>query len=318
MPEIVIPVLPLATDTAWLFPGQGAQHVGMGRDLYEQVPAARAVFDAADEALGFPLSTLCFEGPEDELTRTINTQPALVTHSIAALVGAIECGSVRQGAAYLAGHSLGEYAALIVAGAIPFANGLRLVRERGRLMQEACDAQPGTMAVVLGMPRDQVAALCEQHQASLCNENAPGNITIGGTREAVDATAEAARAAGATRVLPINVAGAFHTPLMQSAADGMRAVLEGTRFDNLHAAVVSNVSSQLLTEGAAIAQELTDQVTSPVLWLDGVRTMLGSGVTSFIEFGPGRVLTGQLKRTEQTATVRNVGTAAEARGEAAE
>ena len=318
IPAALIPALPPTTDVAWLFPGQGAQHVGMGRDLYDQVPAARAVFDAADEALGFPLSELCFEGPEEELTRTVNTQPALVTHAIASLVAAIQCGSVTQRAAYLAGHSLGEYAALIAAGAISFADGLRLVRERGRLMQETCDAQPGTMAVVLGMERWLVAILCEQHGASLCNENAPGNITIGGTIQAVEATSEAARTAGATRVLPINVAGAFHTPLMQSAADGMRAVLAATHFADPIVPVVSNVTSRVLTRGADIAQELAEQVTSPVLWLDGVRTMVSAGVTNFIEFGPGRVLTGQLKRSERGASVRNVGTAAEARGEATE
>lgn len=317
MPEVTIPALPPSRDTAWLFPGQGAQFVGMGRDLYEQAPAARAVFDAADAALGFALSRLCFEGPEEALTRTVNTQPALVTHSIAALVAAIEAGTVRERAAYLAGHSLGEYAALIAAGALTFADGVRLVRERGRLMQEACDAHPGTMAVVLGMERAQVAALCAQHGTSLCNENAPGNITIGGTREAVQATAEAASAAGASRVLPLNVAGAFHTPLMAGAAAGMRAVLGATRFADPQVPVVSNVTSRALTRGAELAQELADQVTSPVLWLDGVRAMLAAGMTQFVEFGPGRVLTGQLKRTDASAAVRNVGTAAEARGEAA-
>lgn len=317
MPDVTIPALPTSTHTAWLFPGQGAQFVGMGRDLYEQAPAARAVFDAADEALGFPLSQLCFEGPEDELTRTVNTQPALVTHSIAALAAAIEAGSVQEGPAYLAGHSLGEYAALIAAGALTFADGVRLVRERGRLMQEACDAQPGTMAVVLGMDRAKVAEVCAQHGASLCNENAPGNITIGGTAEAVQAASAAATAAGASRVLPINVAGAFHTPLMASAATSMRAVLASTAFADLRAPVVSNVTSKALSSGAELADELADQVTSPVLWLDGVRVMLAAGVTHFVEFGPGRVLTGQLKRTEASAAVRNVGTAAEARGDAA-
>lgn len=312
MPEVTIPALPQSRDTAWLFPGQGAQAVGMGRDLYEQVPAARAVFDAADEALGFPLSRLCFEGPEEELTRTINTQPALVTHGIAALVAAIEAGTVREQAAYVAGHSLGEYAALIAAGAISFADGIRLVRERGRLMQEACDAHPGTMAVVLGLQREQVAALCAEHGASLCNENAPGNISIGGTAEAVQATGEAATAAGAVRVLPLNVAGAFHTPLMQTAAEGMRAVLAAAPFTAPRMPVVSNVTAQAMTSAGEFAGELADQVTSPVLWVDDVRTMLGAGVTSFIEFGPGKVLTGALKRTEPSATLRNVGTAAEA------
>jgi len=312
MPEVTIPALPQSRDTAWLFPGQGAQAVGMGRDLYEQVPAARAVFDAADEALGFSLSRLCFEGPEEELIRTINTQPALVAHGIAALVAAIEAGTVREQAAYVAGHSLGEYAALIAAGAISFADGIRLVRERGRLMQEACDAHPGTMAVVLGLQREQVAALCAEHGASLCNENAPGNISIGGTAEAVKATGEAATAAGAVRVLPLNVAGAFHTPLMQTAADGMRAVLAAAPFTAPRMPVVSNVTARPMTSAAEFAGELADQVTSPVLWVDDVRTMLGAGVTSFIEFGPGKVLTGALKRTEPSATLRNVGTAAEA------
>jgi len=313
MPDVIIPTLPSSADTAWLFPGQGAQAVGMGKDLYDEIPAARAVFDAADEALGFSLSTLCFEGPEDELTRTINTQPALVTHGIASLVAAIDAGTVTSQAAYVAGHSLGEYAALIAAGSLSFADGLRLVRERGRLMQEACDAHPGTMAVVLGLQRDQVAALCEQHGASLCNENAPGNVSIGGTTEAVKATSDAATAAGAVRVLPLNVAGAFHTPLMQAAADGMRAVLAQAPFGAPRMPVVSNVTAQSLTSGTQFAAELTDQVTSPVLWVDDVRAMLAAGVTSFIEFGPGKVLTGALKRTEASAVLRNVGTAAEAR-----
>src|SRR6185503_5358856 len=143
MPDVTIPSLPTSKHIAWLFPGQGAQFVGMGRDLYEEAPAARAVFDAADAALGFELTKLCFEGPEDELTRTVNTQPALVTHSIAALAAAIEAGTLDEGPACLAGHSLGEYAALIATGALTFTDGVRLVRERGRLMQEACDAYPG-------------------------------------------------------------------------------------------------------------------------------------------------------------------------------
>lgn len=316
MPEVTIPSLPVSTTTAWLFPGQGAQHVGMGKDLYEQSAAARAVFDVANATLGFSLSQLCFEGPEDELTRTINTQPALVAHGIAALLAAVEAGTITERPAYLAGHSLGEYAALIAAGAISFADGIRLVRERGRLMQEACDAHPGTMAAILGLERDQVAALCAQHGAALCNENAPGNISIGGTHDAVRATTEAATAAGASRVVPLSVAGAFHTPLMQDAAAQMGAVLARQAFSNPVSPVISNVTAQPLTTGAVLADELSRQITSPVLWVDGVRTMLAAGATRFIEFGPGRVLTGALKRTERTAETRNVATAADARGEA--
>lgn len=316
MPEVTIPSLPVSAATAWLFPGQGAQHVGMGKDLYEQSPAARAVFDAANEALGFSLSQLCFEGPEDELTRTINTQPALVAHGIAALLAAIEAGTITARPAYLAGHSLGEYAALIAAGSLSFADGIRLVRERGRLMQEACDAHPGTMAAILGLERDQVAALCAQYNAALCNENAPGNISIGGTHAAVQATSEAATAAGASRVVPLSVAGAFHTPLMQDAADQMSAVLARQTFANPVSPIISNVTAQPITAGSSFADELSRQITAPVLWVDGVRTMLAAGATHFIEFGPGRVLTGALKRTERSAETRNVATAADARGEA--
>lgn len=312
MATVIILDLPAAPGTAWLFPGQGAQHVGMGKDLYERVPAARAVFEAADAALGFPLSTLCFEGPEDELTRTVNTQPALVTHAIAALVASIELGSIRGRPDFVAGHSLGEYAALIAAGAVSFEDGVRLVRERGRLMQEACDAVPGTMAAVLGLEPAPLAAICAEHGAALCNINAPGNITIGGTVEAVEAASAAATAAGASRVIALTVAGAFHTPLMAGAAEGMRAVLASARFEAPRMPVVSNVTALPLTSNAAFARELVDQITSPVRWVDCVQTMLDGGVTSFIEFGPGRVLTGLLKRVAKDAETRNVATAEDA------
>ena len=317
MTAITIPDLPGGDGpaSAWLFPGQGAQHVGMGKDLAEEIPAARAVFEAADEALGFSLSTLCFEGPEDELLRTINTQPALVAHGIAALAAAIDQGSLGEAPALLAGHSLGEYAALIAAGAISFEDGIRLVRERGRLMQEACDAQPGTMAAILGLDRETLEPICAEHDAAVCNENAAGNISIGGTAEAVAAASEAASEAGASRVVPLRVAGAFHTPLMASAAEGMASVLAAAPFGDPTRPVVSNVTAQPLTSGDALAGELRDQITSPVLWLDSLRTMLDAGVSSFIEFGPGRVLTGTVGRTDRSAAVRNVATASDARGE---
>ncbi len=315
MPEITIPELPVAGGTAWLFPGQGAQHVGMGRDLYDEMPAARAVFDAADEALGFSLSTLCFDGPEDELTRTVNTQPAIVTHAIAALVAAIDAGSITHRPQLMAGHSLGEYAALIAAGAVSFDVGLRLVHERGRLMQEACDAEQGTMAAILGLEHEQVAALCADHGASVCNVNAPGNVTIGGTAEQVEAASEAATAAGASRVVPLTVAGAFHTPLMESAAGGLRVVLANTSLVAPGTPVVSNVTAKLLTTAEELPGELTDQVTNPVRWLDSVRTMLDAGIDTVLEFGPGRVLTGLVRRTEQSVELRNFETAGDARGE---
>ncbi|MDP6606634.1 MAG: ACP S-malonyltransferase [Dehalococcoidia bacterium] len=314
-PAIRIAGLPTSSNVAWIFPGQGAQHVGMGRDLYDEAPAARAVFDAADAALGFSLTSICFEGPEDELTRTVNTQPALVTHSIAALAAAIDAGTIAEGPAFVAGHSLGEYAALIAARALTFEQGVSLVRERGRLMQEACDTTPGTMAAVLGLEPDELRSICEQHGASLCNINAPGNITIGGATTAVAAVNTAAEEAGASRIVPLDVAGAFHTPLMESAGNAMAAVLQAADFGDPAVPVISNVSATPLTSGAGLAAELTDQITRPVLWADSARAMIDGGVDTFVEFGPGRVLAGLMRRIERSATVRNIGTAADARGD---
>ena len=304
--------LPVAADTAWLFPGQGAQAVGMGRDLAEQLPAARAIFDAADTALGIALSTTCFEGPEAELTQTVNTQPALVVHAIAALAAAVDAGTITHRPAFVAGHSLGEYAALIAVGAVPFKDGVRLVRERGRLMQIACDAERGTMAAVLGMEPEALRAICAQHDVAICNINAPGNITIGGTASAVEAASAAALAGGA-KVIPLTVSGAFHTPLMQRAADGMRAVLAEAAFSDPGVPVISNVTAQPLTRASEFPAELVDQITSTVLWADSVRAMHERGVTKMIEFGPGRVLTSLVKRIERSIETRNIGTVEEAR-----
>jgi [acyl-carrier-protein] S-malonyltransferase len=316
MIDLRISHLPVDGATAWLFPGQGAQQVGMGKDLYERSPEARAVFDAADEALGFALSRLCFEGPEDQLMQTVNTQPALVAHAIAALAAAAASGVVAARPALLAGHSLGEYAALIAAGAVSFEDGISLVRERGRLMQLACDAEPSTMAAVLGLDREQVRRMCDDHGAWLCNENAPGNITIGGRVEAVRAAGEAATAAGATRVVPLSVSGAFHTPLMGLARAGMAEVLRRTAFRDPDVPVVSNVTGRPLTSSGAFAEELTEQIVRPVLWVDSVRSMTQRGVTSVVEFGPGRVLTGLVRRIDRSVATANIGTAEEALGPA--
>lgn len=299
--------LPVAEDTAWVFPGQGAQAVGMGADLYEQSPGAHAVFDAADTALGIKLSTLCFAGPESDLTQTVNTQPALVTHAIAALVAALDAGTLTHRPAFVAGHSLGEYAALIAAGSVTFEEGVRLVRERGEAMQADCDAQPSTMAAVLGMEPDPLRAAITAHGASVCNINAPGNITIGGTVAAVEAASAAATAAGASRVVPLTVAGAFHTPLMARAAERMRVPLASTPFRNPTMPVVSNVTATPIMFGAAFAAELEQQITSPVLWLDSVAAMQANGVTKFIEFGPGKVLSGLIRRIDRALDVRNIG-----------
>jgi [acyl-carrier-protein] S-malonyltransferase len=304
---------PVAPNLAWIFPGQGAQAVGMGKDLATEHPAAREVFDAADAALGVSISTICFEGPAEELTRTVNTQPAIVTHSIAALAAAVASGALTHRPAFVAGHSLGEYAALIAAGSVSFEDGVRLVQARGRLMQEACDREPSTMAAVLGVEPDTLREVCARTGAHICNINAPGNITVGGTAAAVEAASAGATEAGATRVVPLTVSGAFHTPLMQSAADGMRDVLAKVSFNAPVMPVISNVTAQPLAEGAVMPEELASQITSPVLWADSVATMATAGVTEVIEFGPGKVLTGLIRRIDRAIDCRNVGTAEEAR-----
>jgi [acyl-carrier-protein] S-malonyltransferase len=308
MPDTPIDDLPVDPAVAWVFPGQGAQQVGMGADLADHSATARAIFEAADIALGFTISRLCFKGPAAELTRTINTQPAIVTHSIAALAVAVEAGAITSRPAFVAGHSLGEYAALIAAGAVGFGDGVRLVRERGRLMQDACDAVPSTMAAVLGLDEERLTEIALAHRAAICNVNAPGNITIGGKLDAVQAASDAAIEAGATRVVPLTVSGAFHTPLMQTAADGLRAALADLRFALPRTPVVSNVSAEPIKDPADIPDELVSQVTSPVLWARSVQYMRDAGVTTLIEFGPGRVLTGLARRIDRDLVTRNIGT----------
>ena len=311
MPDTPIGNLPVDPTVAWVFPGQGAQHVGMGADLADASATARAVFSAADIALDLSLSRVAFEGPEDELTRTINTQPAIVTHSIAALSAAIERDVITSRPAFVAGHSLGEYAALVAAGTVGFTEGVHLVRERGRLMQEACDAEPGTMAAILGLDAETLAPIAAEHGAALCNANAPGNITIGGTVEAVEAASAAATEAGATRVVLLTVSGAFHTPLMQSAADGLREALDGVSFQEPHTQVISNVTAEPLAGASTFATELVDQVTNPVMWAASVERMQQAGVTTLIEFGPGKVLSGLARRIDRDLTAIAIGTASD-------
>jgi len=295
---------------AWVFPGQGSQAVGMGRDLYERFPAARAVFDAADAALDFPLSRLCFEGPEDELRQTINTQPAIVTASIACYAAAHGRLDVVEGApAFVAGHSLGEYSALIAAGALSFEDGVRLVRERGRLMQEAGERNPGTLAAIIGADESAVEEVCQATGAEICNINGAGQIVIGGPHQAVLRAMDLAKARGAAKVTQLNVSAAFHSSLMQPAVDGMRRALAEACVNDPRVPVVGNCDGRPLTTAQALKDELTRQVASAVQWQRSVEFMAKNGVQTFVEIGPGRVLSGLIKRIARGVAVRNVGDA---------
>jgi [acyl-carrier-protein] S-malonyltransferase len=293
---------------AWVFPGQGSQQIGMGLDVYETFSAARRVFQEADEELGFPLSRLCFEGPERTLRQTINAQPAIMTVSTACLQAALEEGCLQEPpAAFMAGHSLGEYTALVAARALGFRDGLRLVRERGRLMQEAGERVPGGMAAIIGLPEDKVTELCYQTRAEVCNLNSPGQAVIGGTLEALDRAIREAKARGARQTIRLNVSGAFHSSLMGPAAEGMAEAVARTPFADARAPIVANSTAQPITSAEAIRRELLEQLRRPVLWQRSVEYMIENGVTTFVEIGPGRVLTALIRRIDGSATTKNVG-----------
>lgn len=296
------------TKTAWVFPGQGSQSVGMGRELYDNVPSAKAVFDAADAALGIPLTTLIFEGPEDDLKQTINAQPALVTAAWAVLEAARALAGDRLPApAFLAGHSLGEYTALAVAGVFDFPTAVKLARERGRLMHEAGQITPGAMAAVLGLDQDKLAAVCEGSGTVMANVNCPGQIVISGPADGIKQAIELATAAGAKRALPLQVSGAFHSPLMKPAVEGMTQYLEATAFSSPSIPVVANCTGGPMTDVEAVKKELRDQLTSPVQWIKTVEYMVGQGVDTIIEIGPGKVLTGLVSRINKDITTLNLG-----------
>jgi [acyl-carrier-protein] S-malonyltransferase len=281
---------------ALIFPGQGSQKAGMGLDIWQRSRAARTVYEAADRELGYPISILCFEGPQDELTRTKNAQPAIFTTSIAYLLWALEEAVLEQRPAFTAGHSLGEFTALVASGALRFEDALLLVRARGELMEEAALKAPGTMTAVVGLDRDAVAAICQESGSELCNYNAPTQIVIGGPVEAVGRAASLARERGG-RALPINVSGAFHTSLMQWASERFRALVEDAKLADPVIPVIGNVTGAPLRTAAQVREELAAQITSPVLWYDAIVTMRASGVGAFIEVGPGNVLTAMIKRS---------------------
>jgi [acyl-carrier-protein] S-malonyltransferase len=293
---------------AFVFPGQGAQTVGMGKDAHDGDERARALFETADRVLGFALSDLIFNGPEDELKLTYNTQPALVTAS-AALLAILEDAGIRPDAA--AGHSLGEYSALVATGAMAFEDAVRTVRQRGELMERAVPAGQGGMAAVLGMERDALEAYCRNISQTVglvepANVNCPGQIVVSGSKAGIDAVVAGGREAGAKRVVPLEVSGPFHSSLMKPAADGLKDVLANVSIRNASVPVIANVTAEPVQEADTIRRLLAEQVVSPVLWEDSVRKMLEMNVDTFVEIGPGSVLAGLIRKIDRNAKVYNV------------
>ncbi|MBI2723849.1 MAG: ACP S-malonyltransferase [Chloroflexi bacterium] len=291
---------------AWVFPGQGSQEVGMGGDLYAANAAARDLYDRADAALGRRLSALCFAGPATELSRTDNAQPAIYVTSLALLAAARDGGSVGDAPRFVAGHSLGEYTALAAADAYSFEDGLRLVAERGRLTQAAAEAAPGSMAAILGMDETPLGSVCQAAGAEICNINAPGQLIIGGGTEAVARACALALERGARRAVPLDVGGAFHTSLMQPAVTAMRDAVAGTPMAPPAVPLVLNDRATATTDVADIRAELVHQLTHPVRWVQCVEYMADQGVDQFVEIGPGKVLTGLIKRIARDAMTRNI------------
>jgi [acyl-carrier-protein] S-malonyltransferase len=298
--------------TAFLFPGQGSQFAGMGKSLAEQYPVAQAVFAEADDALGFPLSKLCFEGPDEELKKTENTQPALLTVSIAAH-SVLASEGIR--ADFVAGHSLGEYSALVAAGALRFSDAVRLVRQRGRYMQEAVPQGVGAMAALLKLPEGVLdgilAQAAEGEVVSAANLNSPDQIVIAGHAGAVERAMNLAKEAGAKRVVPLPVSAPFHCALMKPAQERLAVDLATTAFAELAVPLVQNVNAQLTTSGAAAREGLVAQVPGTVRWTESIRLLIEEGVTQWVEVGAGGVLSGLLKNIDGNHKAVRFGEAAE-------
>jgi [acyl-carrier-protein] S-malonyltransferase len=292
---------------AFLFPGQASQYCGMGRDLAANFPESKAVFDAADSALGFSISQTCFEGSEEALKLTENTQPAILTVSTAAYRALEKQGIIPD---FVAGHSLGEYSALVAAGGLDFSAAVKLVRGRGKYMQEAVPAGQGAMAAILGLSPTEVADICKKAAeieiVSPANLNSPEQTVISGSAAAVKRAVEIASQSGAKRAVILPVSAPFHCALMMPAQQRLEADLRKTQFSALKIPLISNVDAEAITSGEEARDALIRQVTAPVRWLDSVREMIESGVTVFVEVGPGKVLTGLLRQIDRSVRVFNV------------
>ncbi|MGI6092984.1 MAG: ACP S-malonyltransferase [Veillonellaceae bacterium] len=293
---------------AFVFPGQGSQTVGMGRDLYENYSCAKKIFDEADAALGFSITDMCFEGPEEELKKTFNTQPAILTVSIACYEVLKELGITPD---IVAGHSLGEYSALVAAGSLAFGDAVRLVRKRGQFMQEAVPLGEGSMAAILGLDRQLIIDICKQVEVEhgpvqAVNFNCPGQVVIAGTADAVEKAAAALKNAGAKRAVMLPVSAPFHSTLMRPASVKLAAELDKVIVNDANIPVVANLTGKIITLGSAIKPSLVDQAANAVRWEDCVAEIVSYGAEVFVEVGPGKVLTGFTKKIAKEVLTLNV------------